>query len=251
MSGHSKWATIKRSKAAIDAKRGKMFTKVTREIIQAAKIGGGDPDMNPRLRTAVLAAKAVNMPSDNIKKAIMKGTGALASETLEDVTYEGYGPGGVAIMVEMTTDNKNRTASEIRSLFSKHNGNMGEQGSVAWMFEKKGQIVVNAKAIAEDDLMTLALEAGAEDIVSDETSHTVTTGANEFEKVYQALKAKVEPESAAITMVPKNYISIEDSKTAEQILRLMDAMDDHDDVQKVHANFDISDELMEKIRGAE
>ncbi|MEW6515909.1 MAG: YebC/PmpR family DNA-binding transcriptional regulator [candidate division FCPU426 bacterium] len=248
MSGHSKWATIKRAKAAVDAKRGKMFTKVTREIIQAAKIGGGNPDMNPRLRSAILAARAVNMPQDNIKKAVMKGTGELVTDTLEDIVYEGYGPGGVAIMVEVTTDNKNRSASDIRALFSKRNGNMGEPGSVAWMFEKKGQIVVPRQSIQEDELIAIALEAGADDVTGEENSFTVSTGPREFETVYQAVKAKLEPESAEVTLVPKNVVAVEDEKTAEQLLALVESLEDHDDVQKVHANFDIPDALMEKLR---
>lgn len=251
MSGHSKWATIKRSKAATDAKRGKAFTKVTKEIIQAAKSAGGNPDMNPRLRTAILAAKAVNMPQDNIKKAIMKGTGELTAEAMDDIIYEGYGPGGVAILIEITTDNKNRTASEIRSVFAKRNGNLGEPGSVAWMFEKKGQIVVKQEAIGEDELMTLALDSGAEDIQTEETTYTVTTLPSDFEPVYNAIKGKLEPESAEISMVPKNTILVESEKAAGQLLALMEALEDQDDVQNVYANFDIPDALMEKLRGSE
>lgn len=249
MSGHSKWATIKRSKAAVDAKKGKMFTKVAREIIAAAKQGGGDPNLNARLRSAILAAKAVNMPSDNIKKAIMKGTGELAAEALEDIIYEGYGPGGVAIMVETTTDNKNRTASDIRSMFAKHNGNMGEPGSVAWMFTKQGVITLKKSAIGEDELLNLALEAGADDVQTDdpETSTVVCEPAN-FEAVYNAIKSKTEPETAEVTLSPKNYVAVE-GKAAEQLLKLLDALEDHDDVQKVHANFDIDDAEMEKLRG--
>ncbi len=251
MSGHSKWATIKRSKAATDAKRGKAFTRVAKEIIQAAKAGGGDPDHNARLRSAVLAARAVNMPSDNIKKAIMKGTGELAGEAMDDIIYEGYGPGGVAIMVETTTDNKNRTASDIRSLFAKFNGNMGEQGSVAWMFTKQGSISVKRSAIGEEDLMALALEAGAEDIQTDDPdTFTVITDPASFEKVYAAIKTKTEPEAAEVTLAPKNYTAVE-GKTAETLLKLLDALDDHDDVQKVHANFDIPEDQLEKFRGGE
>ncbi len=251
MSGHSKWASIKRSKAVTDAKRGKAFTKVTKEIIQAAKTSGGNPDMNPRLRTAILAAKAVNMPQDNIKKAIMKGTGELTAESLDDIIYEGYGPGGVAIMIEITTDNKNRTASEIRSIFSKRHGNLGEPGSVAWMFEKKGQILVPQDAIGEDELMALALDSGAEDISTEETMFTVTTAPNDFEAVYNAIKGKLEPESAEISLVPKNTVLVEGEKAAGQLLALMEALEDQDDVQKVHANFDIPDALMEKLRDSE
>ncbi len=248
MSGHSKWASIKRSKAATDAKRGKAFTKVTKEIIQSAK-QGGDPDLNARLRSAILAAKAVNMPQDNIKKAIMKGTGELAGGALDDMVYEGYGPGGVAIMIELTTDNKNRTASEIRSIFIKRGGNLGEPGSVAWMFVKKGQVVVSKDKINEEELMTLALESGAEDITTDGATYTITTDPKDFEDVFKAVKSRIEPESAEVTMISKNYISVEDPKTAEQLLKLLEAIDDQDDVQKVHSNFDISDELMEKLRG--
>jgi YebC/PmpR family DNA-binding regulatory protein len=250
MSGHSKWATIKRSKAVVDAKRGKAFTKVTKEIMAAAKQGGGDQNLNPRLRTAIAAAKAVNMPSDNIKKAIMKGTGELAAEAMDEIVYEGFGPGGVAVMVETTTDNKNRTPSEIRSLFAKHGGNMGEPGSVAWMFEKKGVINVPKSAIGEDDLMTIALDAGAEDIeTEDANNYVVKTMPTDFDAVVEKIKAKikVELESAEVMMVPKTYMAIE-GKAAEQLLKLLDALDDHDDVQKVHANFDIDDELMEKLR---
>jgi YebC/PmpR family DNA-binding regulatory protein len=249
MSGHSKWATIKRSKAVVDAKRGKIFTKVAKEIIQAAQIGGGNADMNPRLRTAILAAKAVNMPSDNIKKAIMKGTGELAGEALEDIMYEGYGPGGVAVMVETTTDNKNRTASEIRGIFTRY-GNLGEPGSVAWMFQKKGQIIVNKKAIGEDELMGLALDAGAEDIAAEDDVYTITTAPADLEKVYTAIKTKTEPESSEIAMIPQNYVAIEELKVAEQVLKFLDVIDDQDDVQKVYSNFDIPEELLEKLKGA-
>ena len=242
MSGHSKWATIKRAKAATDAKRGKAFTKVTREIISAAKAGGGDPAMNPRLRTAIAAAKAVNMPADNIKKAIQKGTGELAGEALEENVYEGYGPAGVAIMVETVTDNRNRTASEVRSTFSKYGGNLGEPGSVAWMFDKRGVINVKREAIDEDALMSLALDAGAEDIqTDDDTVFTVLTGPAEFDAVYERIKTQVEPDSGEITMVPKNTIAVS-GKQAESLLKLLNALDDHDDVQKVHANFDMPDE---------
>ena len=251
MSGHSKWATIKRSKAATDAKRGKAFTKVTKEIIQAAKNGGGNPDMNARLRTAILAAKAVNMPHDNIKRAIMKGTGELAGESYDEIIYEGYGPGGVAVMIEITTDNKNRSASEIRSIFSKRNGNLGEPGSVSWMFEKKGQIVIKKESISEDDLMTLALEAGAEDITTEESTYTVTTKAKDYEAVDTALKDKVEPVSTEVTMIPKNVITVDNTKTAESLLKLLETLEDHDDVQNVYSNFDIPDEIMESLRTEE
>lgn len=251
MSGHSKWATIKRAKAATDAKKGKMFTKVTKEIISAAKQSGGDPDLNARLRSAILAAKAVNMPSDNIKKAIMKGTGELASEAMEDIIYEGYGPGGAAIMVETTTDNKNRTASEIRSLFAKHGGNLGEPGSVAWMFTKKGLINVAKSKLSEEEMIGLALDAGAEDVQTDDpTQYTITVEPGDFDRVLAQIKAKVEPDSAEVAMVPKNNIAVE-GKAAESLLKLVDALDDQDDVQRVYANFDIPDDVMEKLRGGE
>jgi YebC/PmpR family DNA-binding regulatory protein len=191
----------------------------------------------------------VNMPSDNIKKAIMKGTGELAAEALEDIVYEGYGPGGVAIMVETTTDNKNRTASDIRSLFAKHGGNLGEPGSVNWMFSKKGLITLKKEAMGEDELINLALEAGAEDVQTDDPAvYTIVTDPSDFEKVFNAVKAKLEPETAEVTLTPKNEVAV-DAKQGEQLLRLLDALEDHDDVQKVHANFDIPDDLMEKLRG--
>jgi YebC/PmpR family DNA-binding regulatory protein len=248
MSGHSKWATIKRAKAATDAKRGKLFTKVTKEIIQAAKIGGGNPDMNPRLRSAVLSARAVNMPQDNIKKAIMKGTGELQADAMEDLVYEGYGPGGIAVMVEVTTDNKNRTASEIRSIFTKRGGNLGEPGSVSWMFEKKGKIEVGATAINEEELLALSIDAGAEDMSNDGERFLVLTQPADFDHVYEAIKKRVEPLTAEISMVPKNSMNLEDKKTAEQVLKLLDALDDMDDVQHVYSNMDISDDLMNQIQ---
>lgn len=248
MSGHSKWATIKRAKAATDAKKGKAFTKVTKEIIQAAKQGGGDVNMNPRLRSAILAAKAVNMPADNIKRAVKKGTGELAGESYEDILYEGYAPGGVAVMIETTTDNKNRTASEIRSIFNKRNGSMGEPGSVAWMFEKKGQLIISKDKINEDELMGLVLEAGAEDFQVDADNYVITTAPEDYDDVFDALKDKVEPDSAEISLVPQNTIEITDVKIAEQLLKFMDTIDDQDDVQKVHSNFDIDDEILNKIQ---
>lgn len=248
MSGHSKWATIKRAKAATDAKRGKLFTKVTKEIIQAAKIGGGNPDMNPRLRSAVLSARAVNMPQDNIKKAIMKGTGELQADAMEDLVYEGYAPGGIAVMVEVTTDNKNRTASEIRSIFTKRGGNLGEPGSVSWMFEKKGKIEVGATAINEEELLALSIDAGAEDMSNDGERFLVLTQPADFDHVYEAIKKRVEPLTAEISMVPKNSMNLEDKKTAEQVLKLLDALDDMDDVQHVYSNMDISDDLMNQIQ---
>jgi YebC/PmpR family DNA-binding regulatory protein len=247
MSGHSKWATTKHKKAAADAKRGKIFTKLIREITIASRIGGGDPDGNPRLRTAILKAKEQNMPADNIKKAIQRGTGELPGVNYEEAVYEGYGPGGVAMLVEITSDNKNRTVSEIRHIFSKNGGNMGEAGCVAWMFHKKGYITVEKAKADEEKLMTLALEAGAEDMRSDdEQNYEIISAPGDFEKVKKALADdKVEMPFAELTMIPQNYIRLE-GKDAEQMLRLMEALEEHDDVQNVYANFDIPSEIMEK-----
>jgi YebC/PmpR family DNA-binding regulatory protein len=247
MSGHSKWATTKHKKAAADAKRGKIFTKLIREITIASRIGGGDPDGNPRLRTAILKAKEQNMPADNIKKAIQRGTGELPGVNYEEAVYEGYGPGGVAMLVEITSDNKNRTVSEIRHIFSKHAGNMGEAGCVAWMFHKKGYITVEKAKADEEKLMTLALEAGAEDMrADDEQNYEVITAPGDFEKVKKTLAdSKVETSFAEVTMIPQSYIRLE-GKDAEQMLRLMEALEEHDDVQNVYANFDIPSEIMEK-----
>jgi YebC/PmpR family DNA-binding regulatory protein len=247
MSGHSKWATTKHKKAAADAKRGKIFTKLIREITIASRIGGGDPDGNPRLRTAILKAKEQNMPADNIKKAIQRGTGELPGVTYEEAIYEGYGPGGVAMLAEITSDNKNRTVSEIRHIFSKNGGNMGEAGCVSWMFHKKGYITVDKSKADEERLMTLALDAGAEDMRSDdEQSYEIVTAPGELEKIKKALAdQKVEMSFAEVTMLPQNYVRLE-GKDAEQMLRLMEALEDHDDVQNVYANFDIPAEVMEK-----
>ncbi|HEX9019987.1 MAG TPA: YebC/PmpR family DNA-binding transcriptional regulator [Nitrospirota bacterium] len=244
MSGHSKWATTKHKKAAIDAKRGKIFTKIGKEIIVAAKLGGGDPNGNPRLRTAIAKAKSVSMPSDNIKRAIQRGTGELAGVSYEEVTFEGYGPGGVAVLVEVMTDNRNRTVSEIRHIFSKGGGNMGEAGCVSWMFHKKGYIVVSRAKADEDKLMTLALDAGAEDMQPEDDNFVITTLPNDFEKVKKALEdAGVSPEIAEITMVPQTYVKLE-GKEAQQMLNLVEALEDNDDVQNVYANFDIPEEIM-------
>ncbi|MGB3941551.1 MAG: YebC/PmpR family DNA-binding transcriptional regulator [Candidatus Manganitrophaceae bacterium] len=250
MSGHSKWATTKHKKMALDAKRGKIFTKVIREITVAAKIGGGDPDGNPRLRTAILKAKECNMPADNIKKAIQKGTGELPGVSYEEIMYEGYGPGGVAILIQIMTDNKNRTVSEIRHLLSKQGGNMGESGSVSWMFERKGHITLDKQKVDEEKLMSIALDAGAEDIKSDDPAlFQVLTAVNDFEKVKKAIvDAGLTASSSEVTYLPQTYIKLE-GKEAEQMLRLMDALEDHDDVQNVYANFDIPDEVMAKVMG--
>jgi YebC/PmpR family DNA-binding regulatory protein len=247
MSGHSKWATIKHKKGALDAKRGKIFTRLIKEISIAAKNGGGDPDSNPRLRTAILAAKAENMPADNIKRAIQRGTGELPGATYEEFTLEGYGPGGVAILVEINTDNRNRTVSEMRHVFSKNGGNMAEAGAVAWMFHKKGDIVVPKSAAKEDDLMGVVLEAGADDMVDDGENWEVLTSPHAYEAVLEAVKkAGIEPASASVAMIPQNYIKLE-GQPANQMIRLMEALEDQDDVQGVHANFDIDQKLMEEV----
>jgi len=248
MSGHSKWATTKHKKAAIDAKRGKMFTKITKEITVAAKLGGGEPDGNPRLRTAIAKAKGVSMPADNIKRAIQKGTGELPGVSYEEVTFEGYGPGGVALMIETMTDNRNRTVSEIRHILSKYGGNLGEAGCVSWMFHKKGYIVVSRIKSDEEKLMSLALDSGAEDMQTEDDNFVITTSLNDYEKVKKALDdSGIPQEVAEITMVPQTYVKIEGSKEAGQMLRLMEALEDSDDVQNVYANFDIPDEVMNAV----
>jgi YebC/PmpR family DNA-binding regulatory protein len=244
MSGHSKWASIKHKKAKVDAQRGRAFTKLIREMTVAARVGGGDPNGNPRLRTAILAAKAVNMPADNIDRAIKKGTGELEGVTYEEITYEGYGPGGVAILVEVMTDNKNRTVGEIRKVFSRHGGNMGESGCVNFLFEKKGHIVVDAAKVDEDKLMSVALDVGAEDMQREEGVFAVTTAPREFEKVRDAIvKAGIHPLSAEISKLPKSTVKLV-GKHAEQMLKLMEELEEHDDVQHVYANFDIPEEIM-------
>ena len=248
MSGHSKWHSIKHKKGAIDAKRGRMFTKLIKEITIAARIGGGDAEGNPRLRKAIADAKEVNMPADNIKRAVQKGTGELEGGQLEELQYEGYGPGGVALIVEVVTDNRNRTVSEIRHVFSKNGGNMGESGSVAWMFNKKGYIAIEKSKGDEDTLMTLAIDAGADDFTSEESNYEIYTAPASFDKVLDAVKAKgITPETAEVSMIPQNYIKIE-GKTAQQMVKLMEALEEHDDVQHVYANFDIEEsELAEAV----
>jgi len=244
VSGHSKWSTIKRKKGALDAKRGKVFTRLTKEIIVAAKIGGGDPSGNPRLRTAIAAAKSENMPKDNIEKAIKKGTGELEGVNYEEYSYEGYGPGGVAIMVEVMTDNKNRTLPEVRAVFNKNNGSMGENGCVSWMFEKKGVIIVDAKETTEEKLIDVALEAGADDIVSEDGAVEVYTDQSAFEEVRKSIEdAGIKITMAEMTMKPQNSVRLE-GREAEQVIRLLDRLEDLDDVQKVYANFDIPDETL-------
>ena len=247
MSGHSKWASIKHKKQATDAKRGKIFTKIIKELAIVARMGGGDPDANPRLRKAILDAKAANMPADNIKRAILKGTGQLEGVHYEELTYEGYGPGGVAIFIEALTDNKNRTVSEIRHLFSKNGGNMGESGCVAWMFEKRGYIVVEKARASEDDLMDIILEAGAEDLKEDGSNYEIITTPEDYEAVDKALKDNnIEIAASSLSMVPQNYVKLE-GKQAQQCLKLMDALEDHDDAQHVWANFDIDEEEIAKF----
>ena len=246
MSGHSKWATIKHKKGALDAKRGKIFTRLIKEITMAAK-SGGDPDKNPRLRGAIVAAKAENMPADNIKRAVQRGTGELPGATYEEFQLEGYGPGGVAVLVEISTDNRNRTVSEIRHAFGKHSGNLGEAGSVSWMFHKKGDIVVPKSAAKEDDLMNIILEAGGEDLRDDGENWEVLTDPSSFETVVEAVKkAGIQPASAEVAMLPQNYIKLE-GQHATQMIRLMEALEDCDDVQHVHSNFDIDQKLLEEV----
>jgi YebC/PmpR family DNA-binding regulatory protein len=247
MSGHSKWSSIKHKKGAADAKRGKMFTKIIREISVAARFGGGDPEGNPRLRTAIAAAKGVNMPKDNIARAIKKGTGELEGAHYEESVCEGYGPNGVAILVNLMTDNKNRTMAELRHAFTKHNGNIGTTNCVAWMFDKKGLIAFEKGKVDEEKLMEVALEAGAEDINDEGTTLEVVTDSKDFETVKEALeKSGLEYLFAKNTMVPQNTVKL-DTKEAEQTLKLLEALEDSDDVQDVYANFDIPDEIMEKI----
>ncbi|PKL52563.1 MAG: YebC/PmpR family DNA-binding transcriptional regulator [Nitrospira bacterium HGW-Nitrospira-1] len=249
MSGHSKWASIKHKKADTDAKRGKVFTKIVKEISIAARLGGGDPMGNPRLRTAIEKAKEVNMPHDNIKKAVMKGTGELPGVSYEEFVYEGYGPAGVAIMIEVMTDNKNRTLPEIRMIMSKSGGSLGETGCVSWMFDKKGYILVNKAKASEDLVMSVALEAGAEDMKNDfqEDNYEIITAPEDMNNVKTSIeKANLPIESAEVTMIPQNYVVL-NQKPAEQMIRLMDALEDHEDIQNVYANFDIPDEVAEQI----
>ena len=247
MSGHSKWSSIKHKKGAADAKRGKIFTKIIKEITVATRIGGGDPDGNPRLRTAIMSAKSKNMPVDNITRAIKKGTGELEGIQYEEHTYEGYGPGGAAIFLEAMTDNKNRTVSEIRAALGKAGGNLGENGCVGWMFEKKGLITVKAEAKSEDELMELAIDAGADDLQTVDEHYEITTAVENFEAVRKALEDEgVAMELAEITRIPQNTVSI-DEKKGKALLKLMDILDDHDDIQKAYSNFDISDEVMAAI----
>jgi YebC/PmpR family DNA-binding regulatory protein len=245
MSGHSKWATIKHKKGAADARRGKAFTKIIKEMTVAARIGGGDPDSNPRLRTAIAAAKAENMPADNIKRAIQKDTGELPGTIIEEAMYDAYGPGGTAIMVEVTTDNKNRTTSEIRHIFTKLGGTFG--ASVAWMFHKKGYVVVEKGKADEEKLLELITEAGADDMVDDGSNWEILSAPENFQKVVEGLKAaQITPAAAEITMVPQNYVKLS-GKQAEQMLRLMEELEDHEDVSHVYANFDIEEAELQAL----
>ena len=245
MSGHSKWHTIKHKKGAADAKRGKVFTRIIKELSVAARGGGGDPDMNPRLRTIIAEAKAVNMPADNIKRAIQRGTGELPGVSYEEVTYEAYGPGGAALIIEVLTDNRNRTVGELRHTLTKYGGNLGETNSVAWMFDKKGYIVIEKAKASEDTLLSAALDAGADDLRDDGDSWEVVTPPDAFQKVLDAIKALgIEPEAAEIAMLPQNYVKLE-GKPAQQMVKLMDILEDHEDSKKVWSNADIEEKEIE------
>jgi YebC/PmpR family DNA-binding regulatory protein len=247
MSGHSKWSSIKHKKGAADAKRGKIFSRLIKEVTVAARLGGGDPGGNPRLRTAIQAAKAENMPKDNIERAIKKGTGELEGTSYEEVNYEGYGPGGVAMLIDCLTDNKNRTVADIKHLFDRHGGNLGEPGCVAWMFEKKGLIILEKEKVDEEALLDLALEAGAEDVNDGETEFEVVMEPSDFEAVKEAFDSAGMTYSLAETsMIPQNTIKLE-GKKANQMLNLMDALEDHEDISHVYANFDIPDEVLEAM----
>ena len=249
MGGHSHWSTIKRHKAGVDAKRGKLFTKLLRELTVAARTGG-DPDANPSLRTAVVKAKDANMPAETIKRAIQRGTGELPGTHYEELTLEGYGPGGTGLLIETMTDNRNRTVAEIRSMLGKHHGTMAEAGAVAWQFDKKGLFLVEGNAVEEDQLLGIALEAGADDFKKSGAGFELTTEVSAFDAVKTALqRANVDASFAEITYLPQNHVRL-DEKPAEQMLKLMEILDDHDDVQKVHANFDIPDDVMEKVAGS-
>ncbi|MFW2365740.1 MAG: YebC/PmpR family DNA-binding transcriptional regulator [Desulforhopalus sp.] len=248
MSGHSKWSTIKRKKGANDARRGKIFTRLIKEITVAARQGGGDPEGNPRLRSAIASAKSENMPKDNISRAIKKGTGEIAGEVYDEILYEGYGPGGVAVLVECLTDNRNRTVADVRHYFAKNNGNLGESGCVAWMFDKRGLILIDKEKISEEELMDMALEAGAEDVLEEDEEFHILTSPEEFEDVRESLEeGGLSFIDASIAMVPQNTVDVAEEKVARSMLRLMESLEDHEDVQNVYANFDIDDGLMEQL----
>lgn len=248
MAGHSKWANRKHKKAREDAKRGKLFSKLSKLISVAAREGGGDPEHNPRLKDAIQKAKDANMPNDNIERAIKRGTGEIQGAAYERMVYEGYGPGGVAVLLDITTDNRNRTASEIRHIFDKSGGNLGESGCVAWMFNKKGQIILEkTDDIDEDEIMLIALEAGAEDVIIEDETIQILTEPKDFEEIKEEVKKQnLKISDAEIAMIPSNTVKVE-GKTAEQVIKLMEELEDHDDVQEVYANFDIPDEIMNKI----
>jgi YebC/PmpR family DNA-binding regulatory protein len=248
MAGHSTWSKVKRFKGALDAKRGKIFSRFSKEIMVAARMGGGDLYLNSRLRTAVLAARAQNMPSDTIERAIKKGTGEIEGGIVEELMYEGYGPGGVAIIVEAATDNKNRTAADVRSIFAKNHGNLAASGAVSYMFRRKGQIAIGKKGIEEDRVMEAALEAGAEDLITDEDLYIVTTPHDHLYQVGEAMKnAGIHLESQKLTFVPNTTVAVVQEELASQVLRLCDALEENDDVQSVYSNFDISDELLARL----
>ena len=248
MSGHSKWHSIRHKKGATDAKRGKIFSRINKELMVAARMGGGDPSANPRLRQAIASAKAENMPKDNIERAIKKGTGELEGVNYEEHVYEGYAPGGVALLIEVMTDNKNRAAADIRYVFNKRGGSLGEAGCVAWMFDKKGLIVFEQELVDEDEVLEVALEAGADDVITTEDQYEVYTELAAFESVKQAFDdQELRYTMAEITMMPQNTIKVDDEAQAAQVLKLMDAIEDADDVQKVYANFDIPDEILQRI----
>ena len=245
MSGHSKWASIKHKKGALDAKRGRIFTRLIKELTVAARAGGGDPDMNPRLRTVIADAKAVNMPADNIKRAIQRGTGELPGVSYDEITYEGYGPGGAALIIETLTDNKNRTVGEIRHVLGKYGGNLAAENSVAWMFDKKGYIVVEKTKAEEEALLAAAIDAGADDMRDDGDSWEIVSAPDAFQKVLEAVKGLgIEPGAAEIAFLPQNYVKLE-GKPAQQMLKLMEALEDHDDVQHVWSNFDVEEKEIE------
>ncbi len=248
MSGHSKWANIKHRKGAADARRGKIFTRLIKEITVAARMGGGDPDGNPRLRSAMLSARAENMPKDNIIRAIKKGTGEIQGEIYDEILYEGYGPGGIAVLVDCMTDNRTRTVADVRHYFAKCGGNLGEAGCVGWMFDKKGQFLVEKEGITEEALMDLALEAGAEDVIEEDDDFQVITAPEDFDAVREQLEAAgIKLIEAEVTMIPQNTVEVTEEKSAKALLKLLELLEDHDDVQKVHANCEIDDQLMESL----
>jgi YebC/PmpR family DNA-binding regulatory protein len=248
VSGHSKWSTIKRKKGAIDAKRGKIFTRLIKEITVAARSGGGDPDGNPRLRSAIAGAKTENMPKDNIERAIKKGTGELEGAVYDEITYEGYGPSGVAVLVDCMTDNRNRTVAEVRHCFSKNGGNLGESGCVSFLFDRKGVIVVDKDTISEEKLMDIALDAGAEDVLEEENEFQVLTNPDDFNTVREHLeKNGITLLEASIAMIPQTTVDIDDEKTARRILNLMEMLEDNEDVQNVYSNFDIAADILENL----